>query len=120
MTFLDFEKPVADLVEQLEKTKQFAEKNKSDVTAIVMELEKKLHETRRTLYSHLTPWQKVQLSRHPDRPYSLAYIDYITDKTFIEQFGDRHVKDDKAIVGGFGSIEGMTCMFIGQQKGNTT
>ncbi len=120
MTFLDFEKPVADLVEQLEKTKQFAEKNKSDVSAIISELDKKLDETRQTLYSKLTPWQRVQLSRHPDRPYSLSYIDYITGKTFIEMFGDRNVKDDKAIVGGFGSIDGMTCMFIGQQKGNTT
>src|SRR4051812_9771327 len=120
MNFLDFEKPVAELVDQLDKTKQFAEKNKSDVTAIVKELEKKLDETRKTLYSKLTPWQRVQLSRHPDRPYSLAYIESITDKTFIELYGDRGVKDDKAIVGGMGSINGITCMFIGQQKGNTT
>lgn len=120
MTFLDFEKPVADLVEQLEKTKQFAEKNKSDVSAILHELEKKLEETRKTLYSNLTPWQRVQLSRHPDRPYTLSYIEYLTDKTFIEMFGDRHIKDDKAIVGGFGGIDGITCMFVGQQKGATT
>ena len=120
MTFLDFEKPIADLVEQLEKTKQFAEKNKSDVSAITSELEKKLEETRIKLYSNLTPWQRVQLSRHPDRPYSLSYIDYISGKTFIEMFGDRNVKDDKAIIGGLGSIDGITCMFIGQQKGTTT
>src|ERR1051325_6036468 len=100
MTFLDFEKPVADLVELLEKTKQFAERNKSDVSASVSELEKKLEETRKKLYSNLTPWQRVQLSRHPDRPYSLSYIDSITNKTFIELFGDRTVKDDKAIIGG--------------------
>jgi acetyl-CoA carboxylase carboxyl transferase subunit alpha len=72
------------------------------------------------LYSKLTPWQKVQLSRHPDRPYSLAYIQAITDSNFVELFGDRTVKDDKAIVGGLGSIDGQTVMFIGQQKGTTT
>src|SRR6185436_8090404 len=120
MTFLDFEKPVADLVEQIDKTKQFAEKNKSDVTAIVGELEKKLSETRSKLYSNLTPWQRVQLSRHPDRPYTLSYIESMTDKDFIELYGDRTVKDDKAIVGGFGTVSGQTIMFIGQQKGTTT
>src|SRR6185369_11219805 len=120
MTFLDFEKPVADLVEQLDKTKQFAEKNKSDVSAITSELEKKLEETRIKLYSQLTPWQRVQLSRHPDRPYTLSYIEAITDKNFIELHGDRTVKDDKAMIGGFGSVDGKTIMFIGQQKGANT
>ena len=120
MTFLDFEKPVAELLEQIEKAKQIAEKSKIDISATIRELHLKVEETRKDLYSKLTPWQRVQLSRHPDRPYSLSYIHAITDGNFIELFGDRTVKDDKAIVGGFGSVEGKTVMFIGQQKGNTT
>ncbi|MCC7232277.1 MAG: acetyl-CoA carboxylase carboxyltransferase subunit alpha [Bacteroidia bacterium] len=120
MNFLDFEKPVADLLEQIEKQKQIGEKSKVDVSVAVRQLELKLEQTRKSIYSNLSPWQRVQLSRHPDRPYSLAYIDAVTDKNFIELFGDRTVKDDKAIVGGFGSVEGRTIMFIGQQKGATT
>ena len=120
MNFLDFEKPIADLLEQIEKQKTIGEKSKVDVSVAVRQLELKLAETRKNLYSHLTPWQKVQLSRHPDRPYTLAYIESITDKNFVELFGDRTVKDDKAIIGGLGSIDGQTVMFIGQQKGNTT
>ncbi len=120
MNFLDFEKPISDLVDQIEKQKQIGEKNKVDVTVAVRQLEIKLDETRRNLYSKLTPWQRVQLSRHPDRPYSLAYIESITEKDFIELYGDRTVKDDKAIIGGLGTIDGHTVMFIGQQKGATT
>lgn len=120
MNFLDFEKPIADLLEQIEKQKTIGEKSKVDVSVAVRQLELKLAETRKNLYSNLTPWQRVQLSRHPDRPYALSYIDAITDKNFVELFGDRTVKDDKAIVGGLGSIDGQTVMFIGQQKGNTT
>ena len=120
MNFLDFEKPIADLIEQIEKQKAIGEKSKVDVSVAVRQLELKLAETRKNLYSDLTPWQRVQLSRHPDRPYTLAYIDAITDKNFVELFGDRTVKDDKAIVGGLGSIDGQTVMFIGQQKGTTT
>ena len=120
MNFLDFEKPIADLIEQIEKQKAIGEKSKVDVSVAVRKLELKLAETRKNLYSDLTPWQRVQLSRHPDRPYTLAYIDAITDKNFVELFGDRTVKDDKAIVGGLGSIDGQTVMFIGQQKGTTT
>src|SRR3982750_151665 len=116
MNYLSFEKPIADLIDQIDKQKQIGEKNKVNVSVAVRQLEIKLEETRKNLYSNLTPWQKVQLSRHPDRPYSLSYIDYITNKTFIEMFGDRNVKDDKAIVGGLGSIDGITCMIIGQQK----
>ena len=78
MNFLDFEKPISDLVDQIEKQKLIGEKNKVNVSVAVRQLEIKLEETRRNLYSKVTPWQKVQLSRHPDRPYSLAYIDYIT------------------------------------------
>ena len=120
MNFLDFEKPIADLLEQIEKQKTIGEKSKVDVSVAVRQLELKLAETRKNLYSNLTPWQRVQLSRHPDRPYTLSYIDSITDKNFIELHGDRTVKDDKAIVGGFGSVDGQTIMFIGQQKGTTT
>lgn len=120
MNFLDFEKPIADLIEQIDKQKAIGEKSKVDVSVAVRQLELKLAETRKNLYSDLTPWQRVQLSRHQDRPYTLAYIDAITDKNFVELFGDRTVKDDKAIVGGLGSIDGQTVMFIGQQKGTTT
>ncbi len=120
MNFLDFEKPIADLLEQIDKQKAIGEKSKVDVSVAVRQLELKLVETRKNLYSDLTPWQRVQLSRHPDRPYTLAYIDAITDKNFVELFGDRTVKDDKAIVGGLGSIDGQTVMLIGQQKGTTT
>jgi acetyl-CoA carboxylase carboxyl transferase subunit alpha len=120
MNFLDFEKPIADLLEQIEKQKTIGEKSKVDVSVAVRQLELKLAETRKNLYSNLTPWQRVQLSRHPDRPYTLSYIDAITDKNFVELFGDRTVKDDKAIVGGLGSVDGQTIMFIGQQKGTTT
>lgn len=120
MNFLDFEKPIADLLEQIEKQKTIGEKSKVDVSVAVRQLELKLAETRKNLYSDLTPWQRVQLSRHPDRPYTLSYIDAITDKNFVELFGDRTVKDDKAIVGGLGSIDGQSIMFIGQQKGTTT
>ena len=120
MNFLNFEKPIADLVDQIEKQKQIGEKHKVNVSVAVRQLEIKLEETRKHLYSNLTPWQKVQLSRHPDRPYSLAYIDYITEKDFVEMYGDRTVKDDKAIIGGLGNIDGQSVMFIGQQKGATT
>jgi len=120
MNFLDFEKPVADLLDQIEKQRQIGEKSKVDVSVAVRQLELKLEETRKHVYSKLTPWQRVQLSRHPDRPYALSYIDYFTEKKFIELYGDRTVRDDKAIVGGFGSVDGQTVMFIGQQKGATT
>jgi acetyl-CoA carboxylase carboxyl transferase subunit alpha len=120
MIYLDFEKPISDLLEQIEKAKQIAEKSKIDISATIRELEVKVETTRKEVYSKLTPWQRVQLSRHPDRPYSLSYIQAITEGNFLELFGDRTVKDDKAIVGGFGSVDGKTVMFVSQQKGNTT
>jgi acetyl-CoA carboxylase carboxyl transferase subunit alpha len=120
MIFLDFEKPISDLLEQLEKTRQIAEKNNVDVSKTVAELEQKIEETKKSIYSNLSPWQRVQLSRHPDRPYALSYINAVSDNTFIEMHGDRTVKDDKAMVGGFGSIDGQTVMFIAQQKGINT
>jgi acetyl-CoA carboxylase carboxyl transferase subunit alpha len=120
MNQLDFEKPIGELMEQLEKTKQIAEKGKVDVKKVIAELEKKIEDTRKDIYSNLTAWQKVQLSRHPDRPYTLSYIEAITENNFVELHGDRNVGDDKAMIGGFGSIDGKTIMFIGQQKGNNT
>jgi len=120
MNFLDFEKPVQELLEQIEKAKQVGEKGKVDTTATVKDLEEKIVETRKKIAKKLTPWQKVQLSRHPDRPYTLAYIEALTEGTFFELHGDRNVKDDKAMVGGLGKVDGMSIMFIGQQKGITT
>jgi len=120
MTFLDFEKPVEELIDQIEKQKQIGEKSKIDVSKTIAALEEKLEETRKKVYGNLTPWQRVQLSRHQDRPYSLSYIQSMTENNFVELCGDRTVRDDKAIIGGFGSIDGQTIMFIGQQKGNTT
>jgi acetyl-CoA carboxylase carboxyl transferase subunit alpha len=117
---LDFEKPIEELVEQLDKAKQIGAKGKVNTEKLIVELEKKIEEIKKDVYSHLTPWQKVQLSRHPDRPYSLDYINAITEGNFIELFGDRNVKDDKAMIGGFGTVDGRTIMFIGQQKGRNT
>lgn len=119
-TLLDFEKPLEELHEQLSQARKIAEKGKVNVEAVIKDLEIKIENTRKELYSRLTPWQRVQLSRHPERPYSLDYINAITSGNFIEQFGDRQVKDDKAMIGGFGSIDGQTVMFVGQQKGNNT
>jgi acetyl-CoA carboxylase carboxyl transferase subunit alpha len=104
----------------LEKIQEAAAKSGMDVSKITSEMEEKIKEARLKIYGNLTPWQRVQVSRHPDRPYTLAYIDYITGGTFMELHGDRTVKDDKAMVGGFGSIDGKTVMFIGQQKGINT
>jgi acetyl-CoA carboxylase carboxyl transferase subunit alpha len=118
-TIFDFEKPIADLEMQIEKVKQISEKTKVDMSATVTELETKLEATRHRLYSNLTGWQNVQISRHPERPYTLSYIEMICDD-FIELHGDRTVKDDKAIVGGFASIGGQTVMVIGHQKGVNT
>lgn len=120
MNFLDFEKPVQELLDQIEKIKQVGEKGKVDTTGTVKELEEKIVETRKQIADKLTPWQKVQLSRHPDRPYTLDYIETLTDGTFFELHGDRNVKDDKAMVGGLGKVGQQSIMFIGQQKGNTT
>lgn len=120
-TYLDFEKPIQELDEQLEKLKQMKEKSQlKSSDAMIRELEDKIAETRTDIYKNLNAWQKVQVSRHPDRPYTLAYINALTGGDFIEQHGDRTVRDDKAMVGGFGSVDGKTFMFIGQQKGINT
>lgn len=119
MQFLDFEKPIADLYDQLEKLKENGTKSGVDVSATVSEYEQKIADTRQDIYHHLTPFQRVQLSRHPDRPYTLEYIEKMSTN-FTELHGDRNVKDDKAMVGGFADLDGETVMFIGQQKGVNT
>ncbi|NRF38983.1 acetyl-CoA carboxylase carboxyltransferase subunit alpha [Pedobacter foliorum] len=118
-TSFDFEKPLAELVQQIEKVKQVADKTKVDMSATLAELEDKLGQTQKTLYSNLTGWQKVQMSRHAERPQTLDYISMICDD-FIEMHGDRTVGDDKAIIGGFATIDGQTVMVIGHQKGKNT
>ncbi|MCD6068491.1 MAG: acetyl-CoA carboxylase, carboxyl transferase, alpha subunit [Bacteroidetes bacterium] len=120
MAYLDFEKPIEDLEKELEKLREVAEKSKVDVSKSVEELEAKILEEKTRLYTNLTPWQRVMVSRHPERPYTLAYIEYLTKGTFMELHGDRTVGDDKAMVGGFGEMDGRTVMFIGQQKGINT
>jgi acetyl-CoA carboxylase carboxyl transferase subunit alpha len=120
MTVLEFEKPIFELKEQLEKVKQLAEKTGVDASATIIDLEEKILNKRKEIYANLSPWQRVMVSRHPDRPHALSYIAYMTNGTWLEQHGDRTVRDDKAIVGGFGSVDGQTMMFIGQQKGSNT
>ncbi|MNK41121.1 Acetyl-coenzyme A carboxylase carboxyl transferase subunit alpha [compost metagenome] len=118
-TSFDFEKPIAELAQQIEKVKQVADKTKVDMSATLTELEQKLDQTQQSLYNNLTGWQKVQMSRHAERPQTLDYISMICDD-FIEMHGDRTVKDDKAIIGGFATINGETVMIIGHQKGKNT
>lgn len=118
--FLDFEEPIRNLYEQIDQTKKLASKNpKIDYTSTIAQLEGAIVEKRKDITEHLTPWQRVQLSRHPDRPYTLKYINKMSTN-FLELFGDRNVKDDKAMVGGFAQLDGHTVMFIGQQKGINT
>lgn len=118
--YLDFEEPIKELKEQLDKTLEIEEVSKVDVKQTAEELRKKIAETTKNIYDNLTPWQRVQVSRHPERPYTLSYIKAITEGNFIELHGDRTVKDDKAMVGGLGQIGDETFMFIGQQKGINT
>ena len=119
-TYLDFEEPIKALEEQIESTKEIGASNEIDMSDKIKELENKLLKSTKDIFSNLTPWQRVQLSRHPDRPYTLAYINAITNDQFQELHGDRSVKDDKAMIGGFGLLDGETVMFIGQQKGINT
>ncbi len=119
-TFLEFERPIQHIIEQIEKLKEVASAGEVDVEISMKDLEKKLVATRKEIYTGLTPWERVQVSRHPDRPYTLKYVEMLTGGDFIELHGDRTVKDDKAMVGGFGSIDGRSVMFIGQQKGINT
>ncbi len=120
MEYLEFEKPLEELVLQMEKAKELSKESAVDVSATIKDLEKKLEKYRKDIYSDLSPWQKVQLSRHPNRPYTLDYIQAITKGDFVELHGDRGVKDDKAMIGGWGTIEGKSVMLIGQQKGRNT
>ena len=117
--WFDFEKDIVELMDQLEKAKDTHEKGKLDMTDTVSTLESKVEEAKKAIYTNLSGWQKVQISRHPERPYTLDYIENIATD-FIELHGDRHIKDDKAIVGGFANIDGKPFMIIGQQKGRNT
>lgn len=120
MNYLDFEQPIKELEDQLIECRDLGDKSDVDVTETCKKIEKKLNSTIKEIYSNLTPWQKVQISRHPDRPYTLDYINAIFGDSFIELHGDRNFRDDKAMIGGLGKIENQTFMFIGQQKGNNT
>ncbi len=117
--FLDFEKPIKDLFDQVEQLKITQEKSKTDLSSGISALETKILEAKKQLTDNLSPWQKVQLSRHPDRPYTLKYIEKMCSN-FVELHGDRNVKDDKAMVGGFALLGDETVMIIGQQKGHNT
>lgn len=119
MVFLDFEKPIESLFEQLEKIKQVGQDSNIDVSEMVEELENRIKAKRKEIYENLTGWQKVQLSRHPERPYTIFYIEQMCKK-YIELHGDRYVKDDKAIVGGIASLDGETVVILGHQKGINT
>jgi acetyl-CoA carboxylase carboxyl transferase subunit alpha len=116
---LDFEKPIAELEAKLVDMNQLASDSDKEVQAAVKALERKILDLKKETFENLTGWQRVQLSRHPDRPYTLDYIYEITSD-FVEIHGDRTVGDDKAMIGGFGSIDGKTFMLIGQQKGRNT
>ena len=120
MNYLDFEEPIKDLDKQLLDCIELGEKSDVDITETRIKIQKKLDQIIKEIYSDLSPWQKVQISRHPDRPYTLDYINSIFGQTFLELHGDRNYKDDKAMVGGLGKIKDQTFMFIGQQKGHNT
>lgn len=116
---MDFEKPVKDLIDEIENSKNRQEKTNIDMSDMIQRLEQNIIEKRKEVTQNLTSWQRVQLSRHPDRPYTMKYITKMTEN-FVELYGDRNVKDDKAMVGGFASLNGETVMIIGQQKGINT
>ena len=120
MEYLDFEQPIQELEEQLQKCAVIGDKSDVDVTTTCQQIEDKLFSTKKEIYGNLTPWQRVQLSRHPQRPYTMDYIQALSGETFLELHGDRTVKDDKAMVGGFGKIGHQSFLFIGQQKGFNT
>jgi len=120
MEYLDFELPIKELEEQLEKCQIIGQESEVDVTATCTQITEKLIETKKNIYENLTAWQRVQLSRHPSRPYTLDHIRALCGDTFLELHGDRGFKDDKAMVGGLGKIGGQSFMLIGQQKGYNT
>lgn len=120
MEYLDFEMPIKELKDQLAKCFEIGEESDVDVTETCKKIEDKLAKAKKDIYKNLTPWQRVQLSRHPNRPYTLDYIKALCGDTFMELHGDRSVKDDKAMIGGLGKIGDQSFMFIGQQKGYNT
>ncbi|TYP72878.1 acetyl-CoA carboxylase carboxyltransferase subunit alpha [Aquimarina intermedia] len=120
MEYLDFELPIKELEEQFNKACAIGQESEVDVTDTCKQIEKKLNETKKEIYKNLTAWQRVQLSRHPSRPYTLDYIKAICGDSFLELHGDRNVKDDKAMIGGLGKVGDQTFMFVGQQKGYNT
>ena len=120
MEYLEFELPIKELEEQLQKCQLIGEESDVDVTETCKQIEKKLATAKKDIYKNLSAWQRVQLSRHPNRPYTLDYIKAICGDTYLELHGDRNVKDDKAMVGGLGKIGDQSFMFIGQQKGYNT
>ncbi|MFL2567406.1 MAG: acetyl-CoA carboxylase carboxyltransferase subunit alpha [Flavobacteriales bacterium] len=120
MQYLEFEKPIEELNNKLIQAKELADLKDVDASKTINDIENQILKAKKEIYNNLSPWQKVQLSRHPDRPYSLDYINALTNGDFVELHGDRNVKDDKAMIGGWGTIDGKTVMFIGQQKGRNT
>ena len=120
MEYLEFELPIKELEDQLQKCQIIGDESQVDVTEACKQIQKKLESTKKEIYKNLTPWQRVQLSRHPNRPYTLDYINAIFKDTFLELHGDRNFKDDKAMIGGLGKIGDQSFMFIGQQKGYNT
>ena len=120
MNYLDFEEPIRLLQEQLDQAQDIDGQGQVDMQSTLTDLEQKMAEVRQEIYANLTPWQRVQVSRHPDRPYTLDHIHALTEGRFLEMHGDRNCKDDKAMVGGLGMIDDLPVMFVGQQKGANT
>jgi acetyl-CoA carboxylase carboxyl transferase subunit alpha len=120
MEYLDFELPIKELEDQLDKCQVIGQESDIDVSNTCKQIEKKLEETKKDIYKNLTAWQRVQLSRHPNRPYTMDHVRALCGETFLELFGDRGVKDDKAMIGGLGKIDGQSFMIVGQQKGYNT
>ena len=120
MEYLEFEKELEVLEKKREEIKEIGKKTKSDVKELIKDINKKILKEKKRISDNLSPWQRVQLSRHPQRPHTLDFINYLSDNNFIELHGDRNIKDDKAMVGGLGKIDKHSIMFIGQQKGSNT
>ncbi|MBT5857270.1 MAG: acetyl-CoA carboxylase carboxyltransferase subunit alpha [Flavobacteriaceae bacterium] len=120
MEYLDFEIPLKELEDQLRDCKLIGDKSDVDVSETCKKLSEKIELTKKKIYKNISPWQRVQLSRHPSRPYTLDYIKALTNGSFLELHGDRNISDDKAMIGGFGKINDQTFLFIGQQKGYNT
>ena len=120
MEYLEFELPIKELNDQLNKCMVIGDESKIDVSETCEQIQKKLKKTKEDIYGNLSPWQRVQLSRHPSRPFTLDYIKALCGDSFLELHGDRNILDDKAMIGGLGKIEDQSFMFIGTQKGYNT